>query len=138
MTRALWILATLSVLAFSSSADKAVAEQYTPQDIKFDLGSIVTLPKQDQERILIILRSTKLIAPSEGLSVLDGLHTTDILNDLGRALCRASCETSRGSAQSACSAISNINAALACHAAAGAGQTICKDRCSQISAEAGR
>lgn len=71
MTRALWILATLSVLAFSNSADKAVAEQYTPQDIKFDLGSIVTLPKQDQERILIILRSTKLITPSEGLSVLE-------------------------------------------------------------------
>lgn len=135
MTRALWILA-ISLLVLSIHVGKAIAEQNAPQEIKFKLGTIKTLPKQDQERILMILRSTKLISPSEDLSVLDGVHTTDILNDLGRALCRASCEASRGSAQGACSAIPNSNAAVACHVAAGAGQTMCKDRCMQIPAGA--
>jgi hypothetical protein len=132
MTRALWIWAAISVLVLSSHADKAIADPNAAQDIKFNVRSIKTLPKQDQERILMILRSTKLISPGEDLAVLDGVHTTDILNDLGRALCRASCEASRGSAQGACSAIPNGSAAAACHVAAGAGQTICKDRCLQI------
>jgi hypothetical protein len=132
MTRALWIWAMIAMLVLSSHAGKAIAEQNSPHDIKFNLRSIRTLPKQDQERILMILRSTKLISPGEDLSILDGIHTTDIFNDLGRALCRASCESSRGSAQGACSAIPNGAASAACHVAAGAAQTVCKDRCLQI------
>jgi hypothetical protein len=80
----------------------------------------------------MILRGSKLISTKEDLSTLEGLQTTDILNDLGRALCRAACESSRTSAQGACATILNGTAAAACHVAAGAGQTHCKEGCSQI------
>lgn len=107
----------------------AIAEEKTSQEIKFNAGSVRTLPKIDQDRILIILRSTKLISPTEDLSVLDGLKTTDILNDQGRALCKTVCESGSGTAQGACAVMNNTTAARACYIAAGAGETYCKDRC---------
>ena len=137
MTRALRILSSIVVLLLSCVVDKAIAQQKTVHEFKFNKASITTLPKQDQERILMILRGAKLISPKEDLSTLDGLQTTDILNDLGRALCRAACESSRTSAQGACAAMSNGTAAAACHLAAGAGQTHCKEGCSQIAKDPG-
>jgi hypothetical protein len=132
MARAQRILASIVVLLLSCVVDKAIAEQKTVHESKFKKASVTTLPKQDQERILMILRGAKLISPTEDSSALDGLQTTDILNDLGRALCRASCESSRTSAQGACAAILNGTAAAVCHVAVGAGQTHCKEGCSQI------
>jgi hypothetical protein len=125
-------LTSIAVLVLSCLVDKAIAQEKTGHEFKFNPASITTLPKQDQERILMILRGAKLISPTEDASALDGLHTTDILNDLGRALCRAACESSRTSAQGACATISNGTAAAVCHVAAGAGQTHCKEACSQI------
>jgi hypothetical protein len=132
MTRALRILTSIVVLLLSCVVDQAVAQQKTAHEVKFNKASITTLPKQDQERILMILRGAKLISLTEDLSTLEGLQTTDILNDLGRALCRAACESSRTSAQGACATISNGTASAACHVAAGAGQTHCKEGCLQI------
>ena len=132
MTRTLTISAIIVVLFSSCLFDKALAQRKKGHEFKFNPASITVLPKQDQERILMILRSTKLISPTEDISTLKGLQTTDILNDLGRALCRAACESSRNSAQGACAAMMNGTAASVCHVAAGAGQTHCKDACSRI------
>jgi hypothetical protein len=131
MTRALAIVASIVILFLSCPIDKAIAQR-KGHEFKFNPASVSVLPKQDQERIIMILRSTKLISPTEDLSTLKGLHTTDILNDLGRALCRAACESSRNSAQGACAAMMNGTAASVCHVAAGAGQTHCKEACSRI------
>ena len=107
----------------------AIAQEPNQKEIKFRAASVKTLPKQDQERITIILRSTKLISASEELAVLDGIKTTDILNDRGRALCKTVCESGAGTAQGACAVMGNSTAARACYIAAGAGETYCKERC---------
>jgi hypothetical protein len=117
------------VALVSCLAGGAIGQESTPNEIKFNAGSIKTLPKQDQERILMILRSTKLISPTDDLSVLDGLKTTDILNDHGRALCKTVCESGSGTAQGACAVMNNTTARAVCYITAGAGETYCKDRC---------
>ncbi len=96
---------------------------------KFSVGSIKTLSKQDQERILLILRSTKLLTYQEDISVLDGIATRDILNDRGRELCKSTCDGSYASAQSACAEMIGATAATACYIAAGAATIYCKDHC---------
>jgi hypothetical protein len=79
MRRALRILTSIAALLYPCLVDKAVAQEKTGHEFKFNPASISVLPKQDQERILMILRSTNLISPNEDLSTLEGLHTTDIL-----------------------------------------------------------
>ncbi len=96
---------------------------------RFSADNFKMLSKQDQERILLILRNTKLLAHQEDISVLDGIPTRDILNDRGRELCRSTCDVNEASAQDACDGIMGSAAASACYVAAGAATIYCKDRC---------
>jgi hypothetical protein len=122
-------LSALVIIASFASSTAAGQDDNAAPAKKFNSASVKTLSQQDQDRILLILRSTKLIAPKDDLSVLDGIPTGDILNDRGRALCKSTCDAGAGSAQGACAEIMAAPAAIACYVAAGAADAYCKDRC---------
>jgi hypothetical protein len=130
MMQGLRIIAVVVVAAGWLIQPSTAQQSGNGGDLKrFNVGSIKTLSKQDQERILLILRSTKLLTHQEDISVLDGIVTRDILNDHGRELCKSTCDGSYASAQSACAEMIGATAATACYIAAGAGTIYCKDHC---------
>jgi hypothetical protein len=129
MTQSLKIVATamMTIAVIGSS----VAQQNPKVDNleRFSAANFKALSKQNQERILLILHSTKLLAHQEDVSVLDGVPTRDILYDRGREVCKATCDENELSAQNACDGIMGSTAATACYVAAGAATIYCKDRC---------
>jgi hypothetical protein len=130
MTQSLRMIA-IAMMIVGWQIHPSIAQQSgNAGDLKrFSVGSIKTLSKQDQDRILLILRSTKLLTHQEDISVLDGIVTRDILNDRGRELCKSTCDGSYAYAQSACAEVIGATAATACYIAAGAATIHCKDRC---------
>jgi hypothetical protein len=130
MTQSLKTIAAAAVIVAWLIHPSVAQQSGNGGDLKrFNVGSIKTLSKQDQERILLILRSTKLLTHQEDIAVLDGIVTRDILNDHGRELCKSTCDGSYASAQSACAEMIGAPAATACYIAAGAATIYCKDHC---------
>ena len=130
MTQSLRMIAIATGIVGSLIHPSTAQQSGNASDLKrFSVGSLKTLSKQDQERILLILRSTKLLTHQEDVSVLDGIVTRDILNDRGRELCKSTCDGSYATAQSACAEMIGAATATACYVASGAATVYCKDHC---------
>jgi hypothetical protein len=129
MTHGLRIVAAAGMI-IAVIGPSAAQQNHAVDDLeRFSAANFKTLSKQDQERILLILYNTKLLAHQENISVLDGIPTRDILNDRGRELCKSTCDSNEASAQDACDGVMGSAAATACYVAAGAATIYCKDRC---------
>ena len=122
------------LLAFTLSCVAGGSLQAQERSARVDRSQIDTISAADRSKIEEILRSNRLISPSQKLTAADDLERFIKLPEIRipdprKELCKIACDVSALSAIAACSGLSGGVAITVCTAAAVVARDACKNGC---------